>query len=124
LQLELVTGIRVLFDTDTKTLIWVLLQTLINNGTLKSKKRFVAKHKTEIFVAGATLQQFVKSSASLQLLLQPAHIIQVQQIIYLKTQHYSSLQLLIRPNLATHKMPKLTDLSFIQSLVGMRLYIN
>jgi hypothetical protein len=114
----------VVLDTNTKTLIWVLLQTLINNGTLKSKTRFVAKQKSEVFVGGMGLPQTLRSQTSLQLLTFPAALIQIRSTMYLHTQHYSSLQVLIRPNMASRKKPKVTDVSFIQARLNMRLFIN
>jgi hypothetical protein len=124
LQLELVTGRTLNIDSKTKTLVWVLLQTLINHGTLKSKTCYVAKNKSEVFVAGAAIPNHLSGFTPLKILLNPAKIVSIRNNLYLQTKHYSALQSILRPNKASHKKPQLADLGFLQCRLALRLHIN
>jgi len=124
LQLELVTGLSVKIGSHARTLIWVLLQTLVNHGTLCSKTKFTAKNKSEVFIAGIKLTNYSKNTLALKLLLTPAVTIYIHNKLYLQTQHYSSLQTVLRMGPASKRAPQITDLSFLHSRLNMRLYIN
>ena len=124
LQLEFITGVLININNNTKTLVWVLLQTIINHGTLLSKTKQVTKTKTEIFIAGIKINSFFLNQSTLQILYEPAKIISIHNTYYLQTQHYSLLQIIIRPNKASWKKPEITDLSFLQTRLNMKLYIN
>lgn len=100
------------------------MQTLINHGTLQSKTRHTAKDKTDVFVAANKVSQYLLSQTSLKLLIKPATTIYIHNTLYLQTQHYSSLQPVLRPNVASRKKPKLANLTFFHSRINMRLYIN
>lgn len=124
LQLELTTGIRIAMDENVKTLIWVLLQTLINHGTLKTKTRFVAKNKSEVFVGGVSVSKFLKNQLNLKLLSAPSQLIYIHKSFYFRTKHYSNLQAVFRANTAARKAPHFASMVFLEQLIGMKLYIN
>jgi hypothetical protein len=124
LQVEITTGVHIRVDENVKTLIWVLLQTLINHGTLSSRTRFVAKNKSEVFVGGLSVSNFLSSQLDLKLLTSPSHTIYLHKAFYFYTKHYSNLQTVFRTGMTSHKTPKFASMCFLEKLIGMKLFIN
>ena len=124
IQLEFTTGVGLSLGRDTKTLVWVLLQTVVNHGTLRSKTKQTSKTKSEVLISGIKLNNFLLNQSSLQVLQQPPKILDIHNTYYLQSQHYSFLQIIIRPNKASWKKPQLTDLTFLQARLNMKLFIN
>ncbi len=124
LQLELVTGNYIKMEHETKTLIWVLLQTLINHGTLVSKTKFTAKNKSEVFVAGAEVIHILSSGGVLKVFKKPAQTLVIRDVLFLQAPHFSLLKPVLHKNMASTKRPQLNNLTFLHSRLNMKVYIN
>jgi hypothetical protein len=123
-QIEIITGVKLSNPAETQTLIWVLLQTLINNGTLASRTIRTAKEKTEVFIRGLLISEYRYGLASLKLFIRPARLFYIHNILYLRSHHYTTIQTVIRPNKATKKHSQFTDLTFIETRLCLHLFIN